>query len=148
MAAAAADDFSFPAVADAFPRFAESPPLWRPSSADERANERRSFSCMEMNSKRTHTQDQGEEEEKMDMLWEDFNDELMLRRSCEACRARCDSSDRDAAELGCVGPLKMTKRSGAAVLPGRKPGVVVFMKALKKLFVLHHFHRPLKRHAF
>ncbi|XP_058091166.1 uncharacterized protein LOC131237433 [Magnolia sinica] len=97
------------------------------------------------------------EEEKMDMLWEDFNINDELRRACldrkEANCSKgvfldpsiCPESNADRAEMAefcCVKALKMSKSS--------RPGLFVMLKVLKKLFLLqnsqcpkrtsHHYH--------
>eukprot|EP00262_Sarcandra_glabra_P001463 TRINITY_DN1157_c3_g1_i1.p1 TRINITY_DN1157_c3_g1~~TRINITY_DN1157_c3_g1_i1.p1 ORF type:complete len:170 (+),score=32.25 TRINITY_DN1157_c3_g1_i1:152-661(+) len=75
------------------------------------------------------------EEERMDMLWEDFNDEL--ERS-KAIGSESDTGSPQMAELCCVQALKMSKSS--SMLPHRRQSLLVVLKVLKKLFLLHNSH--------
>lgn len=96
----------------------------------------------------------GEDEEKMDMLWEDFNDEPRRssdRREGKRAKARFEDSairydsDSDAREMGdlcCVQALKMSKTG--SMMHHRRPGVLVILKVLKKLFLIHNSHCPKK----
>ncbi|KAJ6383659.1 hypothetical protein OIU78_027030 [Salix suchowensis] len=79
-------------------------------------------------------------EEKMDMLWEDFNTEERLTRSQSVSRL-----DSETVSMGCVEALRMSKPSTAIFSP-RKPGLVVFMKVMKRFFLLHNSHRPVNKH--
>lgn len=160
----ATEDFSFPVIVNDFPCPIDSPPLWHlspaasPNSCQEepaatrgkgnkeedeedcfasettRNIQRKSFSCV-------HGKEDDHEEEKMDMLWEDFNEEL-----ARASNARTSaSSSRDRVELGCVKGLITSKNNGAGALSTKKPGMVVIVKlVLKKLFLLQSSHRRLK----
>lgn len=95
------------------------------------------------------------DEEKMDMLWENFNDELhhpsLDKEGTErpkgafshaAIGYESDTEAAEVAELCCVQALKMSKSS--SMLPHRRPGFLVILKALKKLFLIHHSHCPQK----
>ncbi|KAJ7969707.1 Glutamate-1-semialdehyde 2,1-aminomutase 1 [Quillaja saponaria] len=154
----AAEEFSFPAIGDSYPCSIDSPPLWHLSPAashnpyhceteknDSKGegkevgedcfsqqlityNQRHSLSCVENGPKRLAEDD---EEDKMDLLWEDFNEEL------NSTTGSATSSSREMVEVGCVQTLTMSKTSGAG-LSKRKPGMVVILKVLKKLFLLHN----------
>ncbi|KAA8538615.1 hypothetical protein F0562_028191 [Nyssa sinensis] len=164
--AMATEDFTFPTITDTPPRFIDSPPLWRSASATFRHEEterrgptaegenvspqqtiikygqRKSFSCIESGVK-TLTEDASEddEEEKMDMLWEEcFNEELSKKFGSGP---DSDMSPGRMVEFGCVHALKLSKTG----VSGKRPTVVVFMKFLKKLFLLHNSHRTLKKHS-
>lgn len=87
-----------------------------------------------------------EEEEKMDMLWEDFNEELSRSRGrpdvSSSWSSSTSTSPRETAELGGVKARMVSGANGALVSARRTPapGVVVLIKVLKKLFLLHHGH--------
>lgn len=87
-----------------------------------------------------------EEEEKMDMLWEDFNEELPRSRGQHAdvspSWSSASTSSRETAEFRGV-EARMRSRTNGALVSARRaqpPGVVVLVKVLKKLFLLHHGH--------
>ncbi|XP_052203054.1 uncharacterized protein LOC127808518 [Diospyros lotus] len=142
-------DFTFPATADAPPRLLDSPPLWHSSSTpschgqrkalatnNAIARRRKSFSYAERGLK-----GDDEEEDKMDMLWEDFDDSKGACYGSGMEPAEVTSPGRVAAELGCAGALnKLSKRGGGgAVFSGKKPSAVVLVKVLKKLFLLRNY---------
>lgn len=79
----------------------------------------------------------GEEEEKMDLLWEDFNEEMS--RNCGLV-VESDVSRWRAVGLGRGKAFKLAKAGG-----GRRLSIVMFLKVLKKLFVLHNSQRSLKK---
>lgn len=79
-----------------------------------------------------------EEFEKMDMLWEDFNEELMKKLSSRFGSERLP-------ELDYLEPEAAKEDGGnGAMLSARMASVVVVMKVLKKLLFLHSFRRKLK----
>jgi hypothetical protein len=106
---------------------------------------RKSFSSVQGCRKAANDDDDDDEdddeEDKMDMLWEDFNEELS--RTCSTSRSNTSSS-RDMVELGCVKALTTSKNHGAALTTRKPAGMVVIMKVLKKLFLLQNSHRKLK----
>ncbi|EEF35571.1 uncharacterized protein LOC8262733 [Ricinus communis] len=119
-------------------------PLYKPA-------QRKSFSWEEKGSKYGEVDDGDDKEEKMDMLWEDFNEEITsLKRSQST--SRFDSDHDMANRVGCVHQLqsvKLNKTSTAMVSP-KKPataGFVVFIKVLKKLFLLHNSHHHHHHHT-
>lgn len=79
----------------------------------------------------------GEEEEKMDLLWEGFNEEMS--RNCGLV-VESDVSRRRAVRLGRGKAFKLGEADG-----GRRLSIVMFLKVLKKLFVLHNSQRSLKK---
>ncbi|CAK9155492.1 unnamed protein product [Ilex paraguariensis] len=163
----ATEDFSFPTITDTPPRFIESPPLWRSPSlashqvetrreasrADDHGentfpvpkqisySQRKSFSCIERGARIESSDD---EDDKMDMLWEDFNEEFS--RSCES-GLESDISPGRMVELSCVQALKLSKNGGHALARKRPPSLVVFMKVLKKFFLVHNSHRPINKRS-
>ncbi|KAK9270066.1 hypothetical protein L1049_025639 [Liquidambar formosana] len=104
-------------------------------------SQRKSFSCVESSLKKGTGDSSEDEEDKMDMLWEDFNEELLSKRNC----SRPDSdhtltSKGEKVELGCVKALAVSKTSSRAMVSARRrpAGMVVFVKVIKKLFLLHN----------
>ncbi|GAB4861427.1 hypothetical protein Ancab_036630 [Ancistrocladus abbreviatus] len=168
----ATEDFTFP-INNASRAFLDSPPLWYASSiaspSEEQTNghqetrnvktQRRSFSCVEGAVMKRSTTDGGSEEEednevqnsgeeKMDSLWEDFNDEV-----CKACDIpRLDGNDlgREVIEFGCVPVVanRPPNRRHGAVVSSKKQRAVVLMKVLKKLLLLRHrSHHSVKKRS-
>ena len=171
----ATEDFSFPTIGDKFSCGIDSPPLWNLSpiaspnsrheeppkgSAKEEGNDlkdekdyclwpkpieyirqRKSFSHVETGGKlviKDGKEDSDHEEQKMDMLWENFNEELSKNSS-----SRSNTSSR--MQFGCVKALK-TSKINSATLSAKKPGMVVILKVLRKLFLLQNSHdRKLQR---
>lgn len=100
--------------------------------------QRKSFSYVEKgNSKLSKEVVIGHQEEKMDLLWEDFNEEL----PAISPSSRSTNSE-DMVELGCAAQdLNFSKtNANAAMFSPRRPaaGMLVFMRALRRLFLLHH----------
>ncbi|XWS24833.1 hypothetical protein CRYUN_Cryun27aG0018900 [Craigia yunnanensis] len=169
----ATEEFSFPTTTDLYPCGIHSPPLWRLSPAaspdvfldrkakecstrDEKGEdgdeeedcfpdrpdkhqERKSFSYVEKGSKLSKKVVAEDEEEKMDLLWDDFNEELP--------RSRSSRSSEDMVELGCAQALKLSKSSAAMFSP-RRPGMLVFLRVLRKLFLLHNSQRSVKHRTW
>ncbi|OAY58593.1 hypothetical protein MANES_02G191100v8 [Manihot esculenta] len=175
----ATEDFSFPTFTDTTSSAIDSPPLWRlspaasPDSSHTKAEEedsdqeddyqfcfpthkptqRKSFSWVEHGGRAANLNDEEDKEEKMDMLWEDFNEELSIKRSRSS--SRFDSNHHHlhrTVNMGRVHQLQSlrssNKTSSAMVSPRKNTpatstaGFVVFMKVLKKLFLLHNSHQP------
>ncbi|KAF9670649.1 hypothetical protein SADUNF_Sadunf13G0090800 [Salix dunnii] len=83
-----------------------------------------------------------DKEEKMDMLWEDFNTEERLTRSHSSSRL-----DTETVSMGCVEALSMSKpNNGTAIFSPRKPGLVVFMRVMKRFFLLHNSQKSVNKH--
>ncbi|XP_022719856.1 uncharacterized protein LOC111277707 [Durio zibethinus] len=164
---AATEEFSFPTTTDLYPFGIDSPPLWRLSPAaspdvflDRKATtekeaedekdtfadrpdehqERKSFPYVEEGSKLSKKVVAEDEEEKMDLLWEDFNEELS--------RSRSSRSSGDMVVLGCSQSLKLSKNNTARFSP-RRPGMLVFMRLfMRKLFLLHNSQRSVKHRTW
>ncbi|KAI4352853.1 hypothetical protein L6164_007065 [Bauhinia variegata] len=165
----ATEDFSFPAISDTHPCAIDSPPLWNLSPVgspipypvfsegkrEKRSYEedcfeakfvtrsqRRSFSYIQNRQRRSgEDYEDHDEEDKMDMLWEDFNEELSLTTGSAT------SSSREVVELRYPSLLKVSKaNNGALVSSKNKPGMVMLVKVLKKLFSLSNSQgKPRKR---
>ncbi|KAF5725625.1 hypothetical protein HS088_TW23G00351 [Tripterygium wilfordii] len=129
------EDFTFPT----FTADVDSPPLWRLSPAASPSRPASNEQSMENKIGRSHNGEE-DEEEKMDMLWEDFNEELLSNRR-QSDERLLDPAEM--VEMGCFQALKMSQRDSA--LFSRRPGLVEIIKVLKKLFLLHnnysHQHR-------
>ncbi|KAG1369962.1 putative Glutamate-1-semialdehyde 2,1-aminomutase 1 [Cocos nucifera] len=152
------DDFSFPTVPASQEPLCQVPfPLWFVSSiADQKTvhHRRRSFSSAEEAAKiadaletaspaiseggRYHFLD---DEERMDMLWEDFNEEL-CRPSCDHRRGPVNgevSSDSTSSRHGrmdrhCV--RSSAKSKTGSIIHHRRPSLLLMLKVLKKLFLI------------
>ncbi|CAL9179333.1 unnamed protein product [Musa hybrid cultivar] len=139
------DEFSFPTISvdqDSlcslpFPHCAASPLWFLPSSDAERK--------ISSDGPRSFFSAEGEEEEaskvagaaaledSMDMLWEDFNEEL--RRSfCERDR-EAEVPDYGMAELRCLQALSESK--SGSLIHRRQSSLILILKVLKKLFLTH-----------
>ena len=146
---ATTEEFSFPTTTLLYPCGIDSPPLWRLSPAvflDRKAKECSTREVEEEEegdkedcfpdrpdkhqerkmSKKVVNED---EEEKMDLLWEDFNEELP--------RSRSSSSSGYMVELRSAQALKLSKNNAAMFSP-RRPSMLVFMRVLRKLSLLHN----------
>ncbi|XXG65520.1 hypothetical protein AAC387_Pa05g3200 [Persea americana] len=176
---AVSDDFTFPIITENnslyhlhYPSF-KTPSFWCVSSPlpeqgklsfEQKTHQRRSFSTLE-GDKRTDnltrdlaflanfngSNDVGffVDEDKMDMLWEDFNDELRQPSSdgkeADKPNGVFSDSNKDVmsmADLGCVHAIKVSK--SRSLMPHRKPSLLVMLKILKKLFLIHSSHCPRK----
>ncbi|RAL54959.1 hypothetical protein DM860_013655 [Cuscuta australis] len=105
------EDFTFP-TPDSDEFFPPPPPAWwRTSAASRRENPLAA---------------RGGGEEKMDMLWEDFN----------------SNEEEDGGELLKLEFVEGLKKLSKPIIIkrpiGRENGILVFMKVLKKVFLLHH----------
>lgn len=167
------EDFTFPTVSDHnsichfhFPQFSTSPFWFVSKTLPERAElgpelrRRRSFSAAEGNRIRfdgarqmrvnstlsDHAVGQKilDAEEKMDMLWEDLNEELCGESSQKISSSNSGragfslipESDRAHTEdLSCVKALKISKK-GSLAAHGR-PTLLVVLKVIKKLLLIH-----------
>lgn len=147
------DDFSFPAIQTdqdsacnlPFPHFASSPLWFLSCESDAKPLAyRRSFSSVTGAVKVADalnvsalSDDEGgrgklvSNEEKMDMLWEDFNEDL-YRFSCELkdSKGKPGLIARGSSMDFCV-----LKRA-SSLLPRRKPGLAMMLKMLKKMFLI------------
>ncbi|XP_010930675.1 uncharacterized protein [Elaeis guineensis] len=152
------DDFSFPTVPVSQEPLCQVPfPLWFVSPiADQKTvhHRRRSFSSAEEAAKIADALEMASpalseggryqflnDEERMDMLWEDFNEEL-CRLSCDHRRAPVNgevSSDLRSGRHGmvdrhCVRSSPASKTG--SIIHHRRPSLLLMLKVLKKLFVI------------
>ncbi|XP_028805792.1 uncharacterized protein LOC114760674 [Neltuma alba] len=161
MAAATDQDFSFPTINDSYSFSIDSPPLWNLSPATSpnpyggliRESQRKSFSCIEIGRPvRNEEEQEDEEKQKMDLLWEDFNEELSSSRA----NGSSSSSSREQAEFRTVSKRRNSYDSDSLIVPSKngrnkgsnnnKPGMVVLVKVLKKLFSVNNsLGKPRKR---
>ncbi|CAN6543793.1 hypothetical protein C1H46_004344 [Malus baccata] len=152
------DDFSFPT--HNFPLTPiDSPPLWclSPAAEEDRNHgedimdavncsyqRRKSVSHIERGGRKMREKEE-EETKTMDMLWEDFNEELPMSRTA----ARSDYSGRFSQEilkqLGCVQSFKFSKTNSTTTTA---VGVAGIMKVIKRLFFLHNPNHKLKKPAW
>lgn len=150
-------DFCFPEATVSLAYLIDSPPLWQASFQPS------SFSCHHEDKAVKKQEDEEEDglghsidqepviaelgpgkggeslslsEERMDMLWEDFNEELL---SPLALQRNGSNSEKVKAGFGCVKAWSISKANT------EKPGVVVLLKVLRRLFLIHSNHRPLQK---
>ena len=154
------DDFSFPRISDTHAHNIDSPPLWNLSPAaspnpyqrnkggeDDCFGEkltaqvqRKSFSCVENGRQRIRLDDD-DDDDKMDLLWEDFNEELYSTTTGSAT-----SSSREVVEFRCAPASTVAKANDGALIPTKnKPSMVVIVKVLKKLFSVNNAQRKPRR---
>ncbi|GKV25381.1 hypothetical protein SLEP1_g34829 [Rubroshorea leprosula] len=157
------EDFSFPKIAKPIPQqFMFSPSLWRVSSiiypdnaVDEELGDKRE---VEFPRKSFSEKDI---EEKMDMLWEDFNEELKrasslgsnkgMKRLSGSREKGSESSRESTEELYCPQGLRVCKVGSESTTGGpvchRRVGNngMVVMKVLRKFFLLHSLVRIKKK---
>lgn len=145
------EEFSFPRISDTCSHNIDSPPLWNLSPAaspnpyqGSRRGEndcfgaklvaevhRKSFSYVENRRGKNGFE---EEEDKMDLLWEDFNEQLYSTTTGSAT-----SSSREVVEFRCAQELTVAKTCHNGLLPSKnKPAMVVIVKVIKKLFSIHN----------
>lgn len=154
------EEFSFPKVSVeqdshnqlSFPHFASSP-LWFQSSASyhkfatlkHHDRQKRSFSSVEdlqLLDKKSSTE--VKDEERMDMLWEDFNEELhqIPRHGRSGRKVGSDwsesSSKLNGKRLG-TGDFFCSK-----TVPHRRPGLMIILKVLKTLLLIQKIRKPRK----
>lgn len=85
------------------------------------------------NCKERNCRDEDAGEEKMDLLWEDLNEDQFARN----CEKFAQSSEN-------IKGLKLSKRNGRMV-SGKKTSILVFIKILKKVFLMHNSQRAMKK---
>lgn len=142
------EDFSFPKITNPVPHFIFSPSLWRVSSLiypeyvdDDDDDDQES----------EDEEKQVDSQEKMDMLWEDFNEELKRVSSLEYNKIGMRNlsgdgkggSEREMGEFYCLQRLKVSKAAGNDAGPicrRRRAGnySMVLMKVFKKIFMLQN----------
>ncbi|CAI9787008.1 unnamed protein product [Fraxinus pennsylvanica] len=135
------------------PQSVNSPPLWphtnseascskKPKNIGENSGNIHEEICRFPTSKNTShnsrtnftTDDSSnDEEEKMDMLWEDLNEEFTSPTS--------DTSPAREVKISRVRTLKLLEAK-------KKPSIVVFLKVLKRVFVMNNCrHQSIKKRA-
>ncbi|KAL3564627.1 hypothetical protein D5086_032673 [Populus alba] len=153
---ASTEDFSFPRITNPLPHFAISPSLWRVSSLvypdycsedDERELPffKQSFSfttCQELKIESI--------EEKMDRLWEKFNDDELQRASSDSLGGKKGSYSVDSLDSECARgelkhlcrvkkELKISKSDTnimiSASTQSKRQQIVMVFKVLKKIFL-------------
>ncbi|KAI8550798.1 hypothetical protein RHMOL_Rhmol06G0135300 [Rhododendron molle] len=166
------DDFSFPTTTNPPPLFIGSPPLWHRTSSTpsphkqtqrkspkeddegeetcnskEKSINRKSFSYVDQQGPKAAQEGRGwrNGEENMDSLWEDFNEESSRIQGSECKNSQVSPGRRAANQFACVQGKRLLKSGGGTVCSGKRPGVVVFMKVLKRVFLLHSSHRTVKK---
>ncbi|KAL5173499.1 hypothetical protein HKD37_16G046033 [Glycine soja] len=146
------EEFSFPRISDTCAHNIDSPPLWNLSPAaspnpyyqgNKRGeNEcfgaklvaaevhRKSFSCVENSRKRFGLE---EDEDRMDMLWEDFNEELYSTTTTV-------SATSSLRELRYAPALTVAKTNNSSLFPTKnnKPSMVVIVRVMRKLFSINN----------
>ncbi|XP_021889859.1 uncharacterized protein LOC110808623 [Carica papaya] len=127
------EDFSFPTISNPIPLFAISPSLWHVSSIvypDEDDQKVGRFNLGGNDARRTGRFQSGEIEEKMDMLWENFNEELT--RVEERRQSKSEKID-----VCCVKAMNMV-RKGSELECDKRPSnrMMMILKVLKKVFLL------------
>ncbi|KAJ4701154.1 hypothetical protein OWV82_024438 [Melia azedarach] len=154
---AEAVDFSFPIIItdnQAAASSIDSPPLWHLSPAASPVHS----SCNNNNNNKPQQQQEeedcflaaktkdpkGKEEDKMDILWEDFNcSEELSRNICSK-----GSNKKSIHPSSGVQALRLSKNGNNGALfsspSSSKPGFLVLVKVFKKLFLLHHHHSSVK----
>ncbi|KAL6525217.1 hypothetical protein OROMI_030810 [Orobanche minor] len=153
------EDFSFPATAttDSPPHFVESPPLWR------RPNKSRIFKCKEVEDEEMTTlrsfqefkksmdlEEGGDEAERMDILWENLNDECSINRAVPEENTDPSSSPGMGVRISCTAKsMKLSGANGHMFSCKKKPIILVFIKVVKKVFThMEHSHRIKKVVAY
>ncbi|CAN1293850.1 hypothetical protein LINPERPRIM_LOCUS22214 [Linum perenne] len=159
-------EFSFPTTTTTsitFPSTGfESPPLWRLSPAASPHHHRRRFSyAAEYSTTISNDHLHVAGEKKMDMLWEDFNEEELItssRRTPRVYPVRDHNKNNNntsqkrtegVVDVGCIqGRMRLSPKrpSISTNTPARMPSLVVLMKVLKRLFLLYrHKHTATSR---
>lgn len=140
----APEDFSFQPINGGSTPITGSPPLWGLPQKPMGRHEKEDGGCRNVGSSEKRRNDSDEkEDEKMDVLWEDFNEELLKNLSSRYGSGRLPELE--------YSESKEAKKDGGgrggssgALLSARMAGVVVMMKVLKKILFLHSFRRKLK----
>ncbi|XP_020106866.1 uncharacterized protein LOC109723067 [Ananas comosus] len=146
------DDFSFPTIQTdqdslprlPFPHYAASP-VWFTSSPTADNPVRRSCSFKE-EAKRDPEPDTNNlavcssgrlivDEEKMDMLWEDFNEEL-IRVSREMGSEKDSKANSDESVATTVDRCEWSASKSGSIIHHRRPSLLLILKVLKKLFLI------------
>ncbi|XP_075483827.1 uncharacterized protein LOC142523986 [Primulina tabacum] len=90
------------------------------------------------------------EDERMDVLWEDLNEDVHFSRNCVKMAETCDnanSSPGRAVQVSCIEALKLSRSNGHR-FSGKKPKILVFIKILKKVLVHRNSRCSIKKRAW
>lgn len=169
MASTSDEDFSFPATTTP-PRSIDSPPLWQHNSAPpvffhhERhhdyilkgkgvvmnGHEFMSLCSYQEADKRDKAVTRAcyecyDQEEKMDALWEDLDEKFSRKSGKIVQTSEISASPGREVHMRCVNvsALKLSKANGHI-----RPNILLFIKVLKKIFVLHNSRRTIKKRAW
>ncbi|MED6187443.1 hypothetical protein PIB30_076499 [Stylosanthes scabra] len=142
------EDFSFPRILGNYSCHGiDSPPLWNLSPATASPNpykgDYEKVNCFESKIVPSNKGKNGEEDQ-MDLLWEDFNEEL----TPTTIRYASDiSSSRELVEFRCTTAFTFAKKTNGALVQGNKnrQGLVVIAKVVKKLFFNNSHGKPTRR---
>ncbi|MBA0617108.1 hypothetical protein Godav_026582 [Gossypium davidsonii] len=119
------EDFSFPKITNPLPQFTSLPSLWRVTSLvypeygdnneeEEEPTRRKNLSVSCLSSESEANKRDGEDREKMDMLWEEFNEEL---KRASSLRSRKEVKEAMNSGTGMmIYPKKQSKISLLAVM--------------------------------
>ncbi|XP_010415907.1 PREDICTED: uncharacterized protein LOC104701853 [Camelina sativa] len=176
LSSVSSEEFSFPSLASSHHSGLDSPPLWKHSpvhssrrkdydfgfprlligkEGDYNHDQAKSFSYVEM---RRRWSEDNRAEDKMDMLWEDLNEDLPPRSQSLRIVSGGDgggekktsffSDQSSAVAVGCGTGMKLSKSTPKKNKKRKNLNVLVLMRVLKKLIVLRSSsHRsPVKTH--
>ncbi|XP_054786420.1 uncharacterized protein LOC129292800 [Prosopis cineraria] len=134
------EGFTFPRISDNCPFTIDSPPLWNiPSpSFSAAATDQDARKATESEAKLICDGFLYENDENtMDLLWENFNEDL------HSTSASATSSSTEMVEARCGSEALTVVKSNGSVIASNscKPGTLVLLKLLKKLFSVTHPHR-------
>ncbi|KAF8085947.1 hypothetical protein N665_0641s0004 [Sinapis alba] len=161
LSSVSSEEFSFPLLASQDSSYlsgTDSPPLWKHSPENLRRGDHDRGLAMEDDNDQTKSFSYVERkslwsdktEEKMDLLWEDFNEELLPRSQSlriEFGGEKKPSLFPDESSVVAEGcGLKLTKKT--PLKKKMNPNVLVLMRVLKKLLVMRSSSRrsPVKTH--
>ncbi|XP_057732177.1 uncharacterized protein LOC130947491 [Arachis stenosperma] len=137
------EDFSFPRISENYSYHGiDSPPLWNLSPATASPNPYKGNydkeHCFETKVVTSNKRERGEEDQ-MDLLWEDFNEELTATTIGSASAV---SFSTELVEFRCATAFTLAKKSNGALVhsSNNRHGMVVIVKVLKKLFFNNNSH--------
>ncbi|MBA0787671.1 hypothetical protein Gotri_027456 [Gossypium trilobum] len=119
------EDFSFPKITNPLPQFTSLPSLWRVTSLvypeygdnneeEEEPMRRKNLSVSCLSSESEANKRDGEDREKMDMLWEEFNEELKRAASLRSRKEVKEAMNSGTGMM--IYPKKQSKISLLAVM--------------------------------
>ncbi|KZV33080.1 hypothetical protein F511_03346 [Dorcoceras hygrometricum] len=150
------DDFTFPANSQ--PHFIGSPPLWRHladsgQNSDEQEEEeeeedrqksnmslRQEFKASSNSTDRKHNSLK-DDEDKMDVLWEDLNEEFSTNSGKFSQNADASSSP---VQVRCIKAMKLSKANGNR----KKSNILVLIAIVRRAFAIHNSRRSNKKIAW